>query len=258
MPLVIVALALAALFYLLKFVVSAEFASVVLAILSVVVTLTYQECRYIFGLDQDPSSTKAKSFLGRTVNALASWFQYIDLSFLLVAIGLVGIVIYNAFVASVDDLVNNGFIIFNKATDGYVHLQTYLGGFVLMPLLVFALGGYGFRRGFVARSGSFPKFLVAVITGALVMLGLLYAARGDSPASANTELLAHANPQAIPVGARSLAGFNSLGASVLFLVCLAAYAWVCSLVGRLVRAGTDRLEQLKRQRSGAFQETPSK
>lgn len=245
MPLAILALALFLIFYLVKTITNAELAGVVLAVLSVLITLTYQECRYILGLDPHTGKQSMQTWAERMFATLTNWLQYLDLSFLILAASLLGILIYNAFVVSVEDLVNNNFMSFTKDKDGFIHLQTYLGGFVLMPLLISALGGYGFNKGFKERRASFPKLLFAITVGVVVSLLVLYVIRGENPASANIELLAHANPTAMPIGSKPLASFNAIGMSILFDICLALLSWAFSLLGSGSRLALDRLNAFR-------------
>jgi hypothetical protein len=225
---------LVALFYLLRVVVSAEFAFVVLAVIGLLVTLTYEECRYLLGLGAPPKGSSGLRHVRTIATRIAAALEYLDLSFLLFATTLLGVAVFNEFVEEIGNMVARGSIIFPQKA-GFVQLQKYLGGLVVLPSFFLALGGYGWTKGIKGINLSFLKLLAAVVLGLLMASCFLLVLRGEATSISNYKIYRDASPEgdAFP--------FFVAGGSLFILLFLAGFAWVIAQLARGIRFGMDRL-----------------
>jgi hypothetical protein len=224
---------LVTLFYLLKVVVSAEFAFVVLAVIGLLVTLTYEECRYLLGLGAPPKGSSGLRHVRTIATRIAAALEYLDLSFLLFATMLLGVAVFNEFVAEIEDMVARGLMTFPKEKAGFVQLQIYLSGLVVLPSFLLALGGYGWTKGIKGINPSFLKLLAAVVLGLLMASCFFLVLRGEATSVSNYKIFPATYHGAFP--------FMLAGGSLFLLLFFAGFAWVIAQLARGIRFGMDRL-----------------
>ncbi|MCP4368880.1 MAG: hypothetical protein GY797_12315 [Deltaproteobacteria bacterium] len=157
---------------------------------------------------------------------------YLNLVFVLLA--LIFFLTYYAelITFTVDDLVEKGFLSFDKEQDGYIHIQTYIGGFVFMLPIAITLGIYGFIWGARGHKAEFPALMLSVFIAFLLAIVLLTLIRGEWTGATNYNLLARVNPELIPIGPRYIPEVFALAAGSLILLSFTVYLYISNRVGR--------------------------
>ena len=175
------------------------------------------------------------SRLAAPLKRIASALTYSDLSLILLGVLLLCVWLFNSFVEDIRDLAAKGFLSYDPKMAGFVHLQIYITGYLILPPFLLVGGAYGFNRGMKDGRVSFGRLLVAILLGFLAAVLLLSLVRGDFAGLENKSIIVDANSGSVPRGAEAFSPTNLVGAGLMMWLGYAAFAWGFGWLGRLAR-----------------------
>lgn len=178
MPIALLIIFLLGLALVLRLVFEEATASYILAVMSILISVFYDEVRELRGRAEKIFSIirLPKRF------SIPSWitgsFDFLDLTFLLAAL----IVLLPAFFATFDgalaDMVAKKYIVFPGEGDGFDHLRRYAMGYLAMPSMLAALTLYGIYRGPREKKVGVLSLCLSALFGFVLAILLLATLRG--------------------------------------------------------------------------------
>lgn len=208
-------------------------ATLLLSVLSIVASLESEKIRDLIkiGASSEPQ-IQQKLQQNRKFHQEPKQLIILELVFILLALVFIMSFYAEAITLALEDLVQKGFLSFDKKQDGFIHIQTYIFGYVFLLPAAITLGLYGFILGAKRHSAKFLALLLSISLGLLLGIVLVSLMRGEWTGTANYQMFQRVNPDLIPMGARFIPEVFTAGAALLVVLILTAYVYLSQGLGR--------------------------
>jgi competence ComEA-like helix-hairpin-helix protein len=164
-------------------------------------------------------------------------FRFLDLSFLVTAILILLPAFFSTFDIALADMVDKGYIVFPKGSNGLYHLRQYAKGYLATPSLFAALALYGIYRGPRAKKIRLLSLCIATFVGVILAILLLAVLSGGWSGTDSLQEYLRRTNTTLPGGAAQVQIFLIFILLLLFCAALGFYTWIFAKIGSAISRG---------------------